>query len=267
MKIQTNCPQCRRKYSVQSSLLGKKLKCKCGEVFQLQSPTAMDLVEPSQVQQSAGFWDDKFDEIEDALPKEKAVVAQVAKPVKQPASFEAILPMDPFTGGRIYNVVCFAIGLLVLPALSLLLSFVSRPLALLILTLIPIFAVAAFFYRIRAHFVNHIMLSIRDEGISILYQKRLPWPCRDQTIPVESIEEIHVECNTVLSSWLMPRAEYSHTSYSFNQAYTYVFVFDLKCKIKNKHFETRILTVENRDLAKSIRLHLKRMLPESHVGS
>jgi hypothetical protein len=227
----------------------------------------MDLAELSKVQQPAGFWDEKFDEIEDELPKEKAVVVQVAKPVKQPASFEAILPMDPFKGGRIYNVVCFAIGLLVLPALSLLLSFVSRPLALLILTLIPIFAVAAFFYRIRAHFVNHIMLSIRDEGISILYQKRLPWPCRDQTIPVESIEEIYVECNTVLSSWLMPRAEYSHVSYSFNRIYTYVFVFDLKCKIKNKHFETLILTVEDRDLAKSIRLHLKRMLPESHVGS
>lgn len=267
MKIKTSCPHCRREYSVKSSLLGKKLKCKCGEVFQLQPPSASDLVEPSQVQQPAGFWDDKFDEIEDDLPKEKAVVAQVAKPAKQPASFEAILPMDPFTGGRIYIVACFAIGLLLLPALSFLLLFVSIPLALMVLALIPIFAVAAFFYRIRAHFVNHITLSIRDEGMSILYQKQLPWPCRDQIIPVESIEEVYVECNTVLSSWLIPRAEYSHTTYSTDRTYTYVFVFDLKCKIKNKHFETRLLTVEDRDLAKSIRLHLKRMLPDSQQES
>jgi hypothetical protein len=267
MKIKTSCPHCRREYSVKSSLLGKKLKCKCGEVFQLQPPSASDLVEPSQVQQPAGFWDDKFDEIEDDLPKEKAVVAQVAKPAKQPASFEAILPMDPFIGGRIYIVACFAIGLLLLPALSFLLIVVSKPLALMVLALLPIFAVAAFFYRIRAHFVNHITLSIRDEGISILYQKQLPWPCRDQIIPVESIEEVYVECNTVLSSWLMPRAEYSHTSYSTNRTYTYVFVYDLKCKIKHKYLETRLLTVEDRGLAKSIRLHLKRMLPDSQQES
>jgi hypothetical protein len=90
----------------------------------------------------------------------------------------------------------------------------------------------------------------------------LPWPCRDLFIPVESIEEIRMETNTVQASWLLPRAEYSHTTYGSRSSYTYVFVYDLKCKLKDNRFETRLLTVENRDLAKTIRLHLKRMLPD-----
>ncbi|MFN9345226.1 MAG: hypothetical protein ACK6DQ_01425 [Planctomycetota bacterium] len=68
-----------------------------------------------------------------------------------------------------------------------------------------------------------------------------------------------METNTVQASWLLPRAEYSHTTYGSRSSYTYVFVYDLKCKLKNNRFETRLLTVESRDLAKSIRLQLKRL--------
>ena len=262
MKIRTNCPQCRREYSVKSSLLGKKLKCKCGEVFALQSPSTIDSQEPTQVAPPAGFWDDRFDEIADDIPKEKPSVVHVEKPIKQVSDFEAILPMDPFTGGILYSVACYVIASVVLTPLALValgLFFVSPPLGIAPLVVLPIFAIAALIYRYRAHFVNHLTLSIKDEGISILYHQALPWPCRNRIIPVESIEEIRMETNTIRASWLLPRAEYSHTTYSSQSSYTYVFVYHLKCKLKKNRFETRLLTIESRDLAKTIRLHLKRL--------
>lgn len=265
MKIQTNCPQCRREYSVKSSLLGKKLKCKCGEVFQLQSASTVELLEPSHVSSPSGFWDDKFDEIAEDIPKEKPVVIQASKPAKQESSFEAILPMDPYVGNIFYGLACWLVVLVLLPIAAfagLALFFVSPLLVLVPIAPFPIFAVAANIYRYRAHSANHITLSMKDEGLSIQYHRVLPWPCRDLFIPVESIEEIRMETNTVKASWLLPRAEYSHTTYGSKSSTTYVFVYDLKCKLKNKHFETRLLTVENRDLAKTIRLHLKRMLPD-----
>ncbi|MFN6302533.1 MAG: hypothetical protein ACK42H_10105 [Planctomycetota bacterium] len=260
MKIQTNCPECHREYSVKSSLLGKKLKCKCGKVFQLQSPSTGDAIVFAEGSSPSGFWEDRFEEIADDIPKEKPVVVPVAKPSRQESSdFEAILPMDPFTGGILYGVACWMIGLVLLPLVGLVLFYIFAPLAIVPTVLFPIFAVATVIYRYRAHYVNHLTLAIRDEGISILYHKALPWPCRNRIIPVESIEEIRMETNTVQASWLLPRAEYSHTTYGSRSSYTYVFVYDLKCKLKNNRFETRLLTVESRDLAKSIRLQLKRL--------
>ncbi|MFN6400592.1 MAG: hypothetical protein ACK449_11900 [Planctomycetota bacterium] len=265
MKIQTNCPQCLREYSVKSSLLGKKLKCKCGEVFQLQSDLTVESMEPSQVSSPSGFWDDKFDEIADDLPKEKPVVIQASKPAKQVLSFEAILPMDPYVGNFIYGVACWLVVLVLLPIAAIAgvaLFWVSAPLVLVAIAPFPIFAVAASIYRYRAHCANHITFSMKNEGLSIQFHKVLPWPCKDLFVPVESIEEIRMETNTVRASWLLPRAEYSHTTYGSRSSTIYVFVYDLKCKLKNKRFETRLLTVENRDLAKTIRLHLKSMLPD-----
>jgi hypothetical protein len=259
MKIQTNCPECHREYSVKPSVLGKKLKCKCGKVFQFQSPSKGDTMEPSQVAHPSGFWDERFEEIADDIPKEQPSVVHATKATKQGCNFEVILPMDPFTGGILYSLVCSLVGLVLLALMVPFRSFLSPLLGLGLFGAFPIFGLATLIYRYRAHYVNHVTLAIRDEGISILYHKALPWPCRNRIIPVESIEEIRMETNTVQASWLLPRAEYSHTTYGSKSSYNYVFVYDLKCKLKNKHFETRLLTVESRDLANSIRLQLKRL--------
>ncbi len=114
MKIQTNCPECHREYSVKSSLLGKKLKCKCGKVFQLQSPSTGDAIASSQVAPPSGFWDERFEEIADDIPKEQPSVVYAAKATKQGCNFEVILPMDPFTGGILYSLVCSLVGLVLL---------------------------------------------------------------------------------------------------------------------------------------------------------
>lgn len=262
MKIQTNCPECHREYSVKSSLLGKKLKCKCGKVFQLQSPSTGDAIVFAEGSSPSGFWEDRFEEIADDIPKEKPVVFQASKPTKQELSFEAIVPMDPYVGNFTYGVACWLVVLVLLPIAAIsgvALFWVSPPLVLVAIAPFPIFAVAANVYRYRAHCANHITFLMKDEGLSIQFHKVLPWPCKDLFIPVESIEEIRMETNTVQASWLLPRAEYSHTTYGSRSSYTYVFVYDLKCKLKNNRLETRLLTVESRDLAKSIRLQLKRL--------
>ncbi|MCE2809770.1 MAG: zinc-ribbon domain-containing protein [Planctomycetaceae bacterium] len=259
MKIQVHCPQCHREYNVKKTLLTRKLKCKCGKVFQVQSPSDGDTIESSQVAPPSGFWDERFEEIADDIPKEQPSVVHAAKATKQGCNFEVILPMDPFTGGILYSLVCSLVGLVLLALMVPFRSFLSPLLGLGLFGAFPIFGLATLIYRYRAHYVNHVTLAIRDEGISILYHKALPWPCRNRIIPVESIEEIRMETNTVQASWLLPRAEYSHTTYGSKSSYNYVFVYDLKCKLKNKHFETRLLTVESRDLANSIRLQLKRL--------
>jgi hypothetical protein len=265
MKIQVGCPRCQRKYSLKSSLKGKKLKCKCGEVFLLGSTGALkDAVEP-QIQAPAGFWDQRFDEIRDDLPKEKPVVAPLVKPPREQASFEAILPMDPHTGKHIYGFICFAIFLL-LVTLPFLFARAINPFSIaipLFCIAVPIFGLFMAVYWIVAHYNNHMTISIRKEGVSISYQKRLPWPCWDIHIPIESIEEIYIECNTVKASWFLRRAEYSHTSYSFRNSYHYVFVYDLYCSLKDKRWTKRLATMEDRDVAKTMRLHLKRMFPET----
>jgi hypothetical protein len=263
MKIQTNCPECHREYSVKPSVLGKKLKCKCGKVFQFQSPSKGDTMEPSQVAPPTGFWDERFEEIADDIPKEQPSVVYATKPTNQGSKFELILPMDPFTGRILYRVVSSVIGLVLIALMYPFRSALTPMLELGLLGVLSIFGLVAVIYRYRAHYVNHVTLSIRDEGISILYHKALPWPCRNRIIPVESIEEIRVETNTVQASWLLPRAEYSHTTYGSNSSYTYVFVYDLKCKLKDNHFETRLLTVESRDLAKTIRMQLKRLITKN----
>ncbi|MFM8572357.1 MAG: hypothetical protein ACKOAU_12230, partial [Pirellula sp.] len=181
-----------------------------------------------------GFWDKKFDEIEDDLPKNEPGFSQVVRPAKEQAKFEAVLPMDAFVGRFLYVGICLVVLLCVLTGLFLfgLASKSILGLTTFFVTSVPVFCFFAMVYRIRANYVNNMTISIRNDGISIHYHKQLPWPCWDLHIPAESIEQINIECNTVRASWLLPNAEYSHTTYSSRTSYNYVFVYDLKCKLK-----------------------------------
>ena len=262
MKIQTSCPKCKASYSIKESMRNRKLKCKCGEIFQLSSSGTNQNTQQTDNQTPSNFWDERFKEIEEDMPTAAPDVVAVAKQENAHANFESTFMMDPYVGQHLYSAACFMIFCL------LLLLPIPFGFGWLHLTLIPIpiFFILALGYRMRAHYVNHMTISVRKEGISIVYIKRLPWPCRNQFIPIDSIEDVRIERNTVAASWLLPRAEFSHTHYGSNGNHrTYVFVYDLKCKIKNKMWESRLATLEDRATAKNMRWHLKQMLHENNI--
>ncbi|MFN7625546.1 MAG: hypothetical protein ACK5PZ_01875 [Pirellula sp.] len=263
MQIQVVCPKCNAKYSVKRSLLRKKLKCKCGVIFEPQTSSVKDAVEQSQIQFPAGFWDEKFSKIDDGLSEEQEKVTREDSHSETEADFEVVLPMDPFTGGTYYIVQCIFTGIILLP-LTIPLAFLWMP-----LPLIAIFVCTfgVFIYRIRVHYANQMIISIGKYGVSIRYQKKLPWPCWDRYIPSEAIEDVHIECNTVKRTPLMPNAEYSHTTHTSKTTYTYVFVYDLKCKLKNSPWSSRLATIVDRSIAKAMRPHLKRMLKGNGVDN
>jgi len=263
MQIQVVCPKCNAKYSVKRSLLRKKLKCKCGVIFEPQTSSVKDAVEQSQIQFPAGFWDEKFSKIDDGLSEEQEKATREDSHSETEADFEVVLPMDPFTGGTYYIVQCIFTGIILLP-LTIPLAFLWMPLPLIA---IFVFTFGVFIYRIRVHYANQMIISIGKYGVSIRYQKKLPWPCWDRYIPSEAIEDVHIECNTVKRTPLMPNAEYSHTTHTSKTTYTYVFVYDLKCKLKNSPWSSRLATIVDRSIAKAMRPHLKRMLKGNGVDN
>ncbi|MFN9985667.1 MAG: hypothetical protein ACK52S_08945 [Pirellula sp.] len=263
MQIQVVCPKCNAKYSVKRSLLRKKLKCKCGVIFEPQTSSVKDAVEQSQIQFPAGFWDEKFSKIDDGLSEEQEKVTREDSHSETEADFEVVLPMDPFTGGTYYIVQCIFTGIILLP-LTIPLAFLWMPLPLIA---IFVFTFGVFIYRIRVHYANQMIISIGKYGVSIRYQKKLPWPCWNRYIPSEAIEDVNIECNTVKRTPLMPNAEYSHTTHTSKTTYTYVFVYDLKCKLKNSPWSSRLATIVDRSIAKAMRPHLKRMLKGNGVDN
>lgn len=257
MRIQVVCPTCNATYVVKQNLLRKKLKCKCGVIFEPKASSVKDAFEQSQIQFPAGFWDEKFDKVDDELSEKQEKVTREESPSETEAGFEMVLPMDPFTGGTYYVLMPIFTGVILL-LLTIPLAFLWMPLPLIA---ILVFAFVAFVYRIRAHYVNQMIISIGKDGVSIRYQMKLPWPCWNRHITSDSIEDVHIECNTVKRTPLLPNAEYSHTTYTSKTRYTYVFVYDLKCKLKNQPWSSRLATIVDRSIAKAMRPHLRRMLP------
>lgn len=258
------CPKCGSKYPVKQNLLGRKLKCRCGEVFILKQPKVDPLQGLPAIQAPAGFWDDRLDEIEDDLPKEpEPVIRKTPKPEPE-ANFDMTFRMDPVSGTFTYGMISLAIGLvaLALPFLSFYLlpkftllhyKFAIAP--------VVIFTSIAFIYSLRVYYTNHMRISISDQEIAVRHIKKLPWPCWDQVVPIDEIEDAQIECDTVPSSWYLREAEFSHsTSDSKGSRTHYVFVYELNCKLKSRKWTTRLATVTDRAAAKSMRLHLKRML-------
>ena len=266
MRMTAVCPRCGSKYPVKQSLLGRKLKCRCGEVFTLKRQNDDALQGLPAIHAPAGFWDDRLDEIEDDLPKEPEPVVRKAPKPEPEANFDMSFKMDPITGTTSFGLISFAIGLvpLSIPFISFYLSpaftilhytFAIAP--------IPIFAFLAFLYSLRVYYTNQMSISISNQGIAIRHIKKLPWPCWDQVVPIDDIEDAQIECETKPSSWYLRDAEYSHSTYdSKGSRKTFVFVYELYCKCQSRRWTTRLATITDRAAAKSMRLHLKRMLQQ-----
>ncbi|MFM7977613.1 MAG: hypothetical protein ACKO8U_21280 [Pirellula sp.] len=100
------------------------------------------------------FWDERFEEIADDIPKEQPSVVYATKPTKQGSTFELILPMDPFTGRILYSVVSSVIGLVLIALMYPFRSALTPMLELGLLGVLSIFGLVAVIYRYRAHYVN-----------------------------------------------------------------------------------------------------------------
>lgn len=266
MRIEACCPKCGSKYSVKKNLVGKKLKCRCGEVFQLSSASNDAYQNLPSVQVPAGFWDERFDEIKEDQPViEQPVVRQTkAREPESEANFEMSFTMDPVSGTGTYNLISFSIGMVILFLTGF--AFVALPAFTighykLTVTPIVIYSVLAFLYSLRVYYTNQMTISIKNTGISIRHIKKLPWPCKDQDVLIEDIEDVQIESDAVPSNWYLRKAEHSHTTYdSKRRPTTYVHVYELNCKLKSRRWTTRLATITDRTAAKAMRLHLKRML-------
>ena len=265
MKIQTQCPACSTRYAVKNNLLGKKLKCKCGKVFALSQPLAnsAEPLENADVPQE--FWYKQFEGIQADVQTPVASTKFEARDDEPEANFEATLSMDPVSGVSLYMTLC-VLALLVLLALWLLLGFFVFGVNAFSFLLIPILVMTGVvvFYPSRAMMVNHRIIKINRDGITVECHNKLPWPCWGRHIPIDKIEYAQIECRTITTSPLQGNAEYSHTTYgSKGRTYNHYFVYDLICKLKNNMFETRVASVTDREVSKRIRLHLKRLMREN----
>ncbi len=269
MKIQTQCPACSTRYAVKNNLLGKKLKCKCGKVFTLTQPVAESAEQLGSVDVPQDFWYKQFDGIEDEVQSPAIATKFEARDDEPKANFEATLSMDPVSGVKIYGVLCALIGILFI-GVWLLLGFFVFGVNALSFILLPILVTTgiAVFYPSRALLVNHRLIKINNEGITVQCHNKLPWPCWGRHIPIDAIEYAQIQCRTVTNSPLLGNAEYSHTTYgSKGRTYDHYFVYDLICKLKSNMFETRVASVTDRAVSKSMRLQLKRLLRENESES
>jgi len=266
MRFEASCPKCGSKYSVKKNLVGKKLKCRCGEVFQLSTSSRDADQNLPLVQVPAGFWDERFDEIKEDQPViERQVVRQKKAPeAESEANFEMTFTMDPVSGTSTYYLISSAIGMVVLFLTGF--AFITLPEFMighykLTATPIVIYSALAFLYSLRVYYTNQMTISIKNTGISIRHIKKLPWPSKDQDVPFDDIEDVQIESDAVPSNWYLRKAEHSHKTYdSKRRPTTYVHVYELNCKLKSRRWTTRLATITDRSAAKTMRLHLKRML-------
>lgn len=276
MKIKATCPQCRKTYLLADKLRGKKLKCKCGTVFNANlSPVPESIDFPAQ-QLASSVWEQKFNEIGDDLPQwtseqnetEQSENANSKKPQTPEATktnepvldFDIDLPMDPISSNYSYGNMSLAIAVLV----SFAPIFMGFDWRVVIFTL-PVFAILSSFYSIRANRENHMTLSIGSKGIAVTYNKRIPWPSNNKFIAIDKIEHAYIESDTAKRTSFLADAEHSHFDYTRSSRVEYVYIYNVKCKLNNRFWTTRVASMANRASARAIRLHLKRQFPGNNI--
>jgi hypothetical protein len=277
MKIPAGCPKCGAEYSVDKKLVGKKLKCRCGDVFSLSPPASEAFEDFPSVPMTEEFLDEISEELEKSKPDEPPLLVPVDshRESNPEPRFEMKFPMDPIQGMTIYKILCVAVIAVMLALAGIAIYLLPKSFFIfLIFAMIlgVIFLLLACYYSVHAHEENQTVISITREGISIRQVKKLPWPCWDQKIPIENIEDARIERATMRSSMLLANAEPSHVTYTSNRdrvthrlnttRVIHVFVYHLQCDVRGRPWTSRLATIVDRSAAKTMRLHLKRMLSE-----
>lgn len=278
MKIPACCPKCGAEYSVDKKLVGKKLKCRCGEVFFLSPPANKAFEDFPSVPMTEEFLDEISEELEKSKPGEPPLLVPVDRHRESNPEprFEMKFPMDPIQGMTIYKILCVAVIAVMLALAGIAIYLLPKSFfTFLILAMIAgvIFLLLAWYYSVHAHEENQMVISITKEGISIRQDKKVPWPCWDQKIPAENIEDARIERATMRGSMGLANAEQSHVTYSWRHSrgrrrrwyivpVIHVFVYHLECDVRGRPWTSRLATIVDRSAAKTMRLHLKRMLSE-----